>query len=109
MHGVQVMVPAGHNGLTGIKIVYCGVQIIPWSLNFFLVGNNQTYNFAWGEEIMATNLEIQTYNNDVVSHSWWLYADVEPILGLADAQVGGAPGLVAPNIDQVAAIAAMTS
>ena len=109
LHGVKVMIPAGHNGLTGIKILYCGVQIIPWSLNFWLVGNNQTFDFSWGEEVMGTNLSIQTYNTDVAAHTWWLYADIEPTLGIAPAQVGGAPSLVGPDTSQLAQIAALTA
>jgi hypothetical protein len=107
MHAIRVMIPVGHKGTTGIRILYCGQQIMPWSNSFYLQGAGDTFDFAWGEEIMATNLQVQMYNTDRAAHNWWLYADIEPSLGTPPAAVAGTPGLSLPAPDTLAQISAL--
>jgi hypothetical protein len=83
---VRVEIPTGHNGRTGIRLVYQGTEIVPWSLNAWLIGNGQTFTIPWADEIMATGLSAQAYNTDSTSHTFYLYAEVWPTVAAAAAE-----------------------
>lgn len=78
LHGMQVQIPAGHNGLTGVRILYLGQQVIPWSNYAWLVGSGDNFTFAWDAEVMATGLTVQAYNTDLTAHQLFLRADLTP-------------------------------
>jgi hypothetical protein len=81
----RINIPAGHNGRTGLRLVYMGTEIVPWNLNSWLIGSGEVFTIPWADEIMATGLSVQTYNLDSVAHSFWLYAEVLPQLTAAAA------------------------
>jgi hypothetical protein len=108
LHGVMIQIPAGHAGVTGCKITYNGQQIIPWSNNAWLVGAGDTFNMQWGQEIMATGLEFVAYNTDVTSHQFFIWADVEPILGTPPAEVGTSAELAYPSTGLIATISGLS-
>lgn len=81
----RINIPAGHNGRTGIRLVYFGTTIIPWNLSGWLVGSGEVFTVPWGDEIMQTGLTVQTYNLDSSAHTFWLYAEVLPVVTPAAA------------------------
>lgn len=68
----NVTVPDGHNGLTGIKILWSNQQIWPWSNNQFLVANNRVIPFDFDDYMTVTGLVIQAYNTDVFAHTFYI-------------------------------------
>lgn len=107
LHSVVIQIPAGHNGLTGVKVTFNGQQIIPWSNNAWLVGSGDTFDFSWGQEIMATGLALVAYNTDISPHQFFAYADIEPILGTPPAEVGTSGDLALGNDTMLTAVASL--
>lgn len=78
---VEIMVPRGHAGLTGIHIDYQGVALIPFSSPAqFLIARDETIRVDLGLEVGAP-LSVVAYNVDVFPHSFYLRAFVDLFLG----------------------------
>lgn len=69
---IELMVPPGHNGLTGIRVSKGDVQLLPWSPNTFIVANNYNRVFAVGAYIPTGDLTVQGYNQGAYAHSFFL-------------------------------------
>jgi hypothetical protein len=89
MRSMRIQIPAGHNGRTGIRVAYHGTVVMPWSLTGWLIGSGDTFTIPWNDEVNATGWNVQTYNTDRVSHSFYLYAEVLPVLGTAPGVIEG--------------------
>jgi hypothetical protein len=74
---IELEVPPGHNGLTGIRIVKGDVQLIPWSAGTFIVANDYTRVFAVGAYIPTTDMTIQAYNTGAYPHTFYLRMTIE--------------------------------
>lgn len=87
---IEIQVPAGHHGNTGIRILYENVQIYPWGVTEnWLTDSGALRTVEWGDEIQAWALYVQTYNTDTVAHQFRLLAEVWPTVepvpaGIAD-------------------------
>ena len=90
---VIIEIPAGHNGLTGIRVTYQQTPVIPFNLTSWLVGSGQRFTVPWEDEVMAQGLRVQAYNTDAWPHSFYLYADIDPYLAQYKGQLapGGPP------------------
>lgn len=78
---LQVMIPRGHSGLTGIHVDYQGVALVPFATPAtFLVASDETITVPMGLEIGAP-LSVVTYNTDTFDHSFYLRAFVDVLLG----------------------------
>jgi hypothetical protein len=87
---IEILVPAGHHGQTGLRITYYGVQIYPWGIaESWLVDSGNLRVAEWDDEIEATGLVVQAYNTDLTAHSFYLLAEVLPVLGEAPAEAAG--------------------
>lgn len=73
---VVITVPPGHNGLTGIRVLWSGQQIIPWANNQFLVANGRTIEVNFDDYMTIMGLVVVTYNTDVFDHTFYLEATV---------------------------------
>jgi hypothetical protein len=99
---IEILVPAGHHGQTGLRITYFGVQIYPWGIaESWLVDSGNLRCVEWDDEIEATGLVVQAYNTDLTAHAFYLLAEVLPVLGAAEAAYGGS--LEAPRTARVRA------
>jgi hypothetical protein len=90
---LEIMIPSGHNGLTGIRILRSQQQVIPWANSQFLVANGETIGIDYGEELTEGFLDIRTYNTDIYDHTFYSRATMTD---LPDASAAG--GLSAPII-----------
>ena len=85
---LEIQVPAGHHGQTGIRVLYQGVQVYPWSITrSWLIEDGRLRTVEWGDEIMATGVSVQAYNTDLIAHSFYLLAEVWPVVTEAQAAV----------------------
>lgn len=89
---ITIQIPPGHNGRTGIRIVYHGTVIIPWSLTGWIIASGETFTFDWDDEIMSTGLVVETYNTDITVHNFYLRAKVLPTVEPAPASLTGNTG-----------------
>lgn len=73
---LEVIIPDGHAGLTGIAVVYDGQGVVPWATTpVFLIGNGETptfdVDFRFGHPA-----QVWAYNEGVYAHSFYLRATV---------------------------------
>ncbi|MGH3571176.1 MAG: hypothetical protein ACRDUW_05005 [Pseudonocardiaceae bacterium] len=79
MYKIELRIPSGHAGLTGIAITYAGVTIVPWSANLaWILGDNDYLTFDVNDEV-GQSLRVVTYNDDVISHTHHLRFVCVPI------------------------------
>jgi hypothetical protein len=71
---ITIIIPDGHSGLTGIRILWSGTQIVPFALNYYLTGNDRIIEVKLNSYITVNALSIETYNLDVFAHTFWLEA-----------------------------------
>lgn len=92
VHSFRIEIPTGHNGLTGVRLVWHGTPVVPFDLVTYLVGNGRTFEIPFGDELDDAGLSIQGFNNDVWPHTFYLYADVDPY-----HRAGGGIGVPSPR------------
>lgn len=70
---LEVYIPPGHNGLTGLAVIMGGVHVVPYGDNTaWIVGNTPAFPFELGFEA-GTDLTVATYNTDLAySHTFYL-------------------------------------
>lgn len=72
LHSVQLRIPSGHSGATGIAIRLPTVSIIPWGdLTTWVVGDDDRLDFEYGQEV-GSGLMVATYNTGSFEHSHYL-------------------------------------
>jgi len=74
---IELEIPPGHNGLTGIRVVKSGVQLLPWSSGTFIIANDYTRVFPIGVYMPTTDLTLQGYNTGQYPHTFYLRMTVE--------------------------------
>ena len=71
LHQMEIRIPPGHMGVTGIALWDSGAFMIPHSEAdpAWIVGNNDllTYNY---EKELGKNVQLATYNTGVYDHTW---------------------------------------
>ena len=72
IEAIEVEVPPGHSGLTGIAVTYDGVNIVPWSPTAaWITADNYVKEFDVGM-VMGAQLTIAGYNTDVFAHTFYV-------------------------------------
>lgn len=69
---VNVRIPPGHAGLTGIALVDSGTFIVPYggSEPAWLIGDDDDLDFPYGKQT-GNNVVLYTYNSDdTYDHAW---------------------------------------
>lgn len=74
MRRLAITIPDGHNGLTGIRILRGGQQIMPWANNQYIVANNRTIPIDYDDEITESGLNVVAFNVDVFDHTFYIEA-----------------------------------
>lgn len=84
---LEVMIPRGHAGLTGVRIAYQGVTLLPWGEPpVYIVANDETIGVPVDLEIGAP-LSVVAYNLDVFAHTFYWRAVVNVYLTGDEQQV----------------------
>lgn len=69
---VQIIIPDGHSGDTGIAVVSDGFGIVPWSPSVdFIIGNNEEPTFGV-DMTMGHAISVWTYNIGAFDHRHYL-------------------------------------
>ena len=61
---IEVVIPAGHAGLTGLAIDYSGEHIFPWGRGTFLQGDDDIISMTVGRDLGGSPVTIRTFNTD---------------------------------------------
>lgn len=63
---IEVEIPAGHVGLTGLYITYNTIQIVPFNKDGFIYGNNHVFHIPLDYKVNNPpyELEIIAWNDD---------------------------------------------
>lgn len=74
---IEIEIPPGHNGQTGIRLLKGDVQILPFGSNSWIIANDTDKTFPIGSYVPTGDLIIQTYNTGIYSHSFYLRMTTE--------------------------------
>jgi hypothetical protein len=68
---VEIKIPAGHSGQTGIALVDSGTWVLPYQQGgqAWINGDDDLLEYVYGEQIGA-NVVMAMYNTGVYSHLW---------------------------------------
>jgi len=97
-HGA-ITVPDGHNGFTGIRVLWGTQQIWPWSNNQFVVANGRTIPIGFDDYITISGLIIEAFNTDIFNHTFYMeltISDLPSQSGLA-ANAGPSAAILPPK------------
>jgi hypothetical protein len=83
LQDIEVFIPNGHNGATGIRVLRSQQQVAPWGNNSFLIANDATVAVPVGEELTESKLVIQTYNTGSYDHTFYLRAAISDLSAAA--------------------------
>lgn len=76
---IEVIIPDGHLGQTGVRILQSQQQILPWGNRSWLRGNGYSRIFQVNEEIGARAMSVQGYNIDFRQHTFLLRFHIRDI------------------------------
>lgn len=69
---LEIVIPAGHAGLTGIAIGQGGQVVIPATAGEYIVGDNDVIRWPLDGFLDNGSWFAQVYNLDVFDHQWFL-------------------------------------
>lgn len=69
---IELEVPPGHNGVTGIRVVKGDTQLVPWGTDTWIVANDYSRIFPVGVYLPTGDVVLQGYNNGAYPHSFYL-------------------------------------
>jgi len=77
---VELRIPIGHRGTTGIYIANSGSQLLPFSQTIsWLVGDDERLVFDFGVQV-DSGLQVVTYNTDLFDHTHYLRIQGRPMV-----------------------------
>jgi hypothetical protein len=94
---IEILIPAGHCGLTGIRVMWNDRQILPWGVNDWIIANDYHRVFPVGQYLLAAGLRVEAYNMGLFPHSFYLRAqiadcslvDQQPVNPIASVTIPG--------------------
>lgn len=90
---VEIIIPAGHVALTGIRVLASHQQVIPWGNLSWIKGNDYVRVFDYNELIGASSMSVQAYNVDVMPHTFYARFHIrdfaDPNTGAPSTLIGG--------------------
>lgn len=69
---IELEVPPGHNGLTGIRVTKGDAQLMPWGSGTWIIANNYNRVFPVGVYLPTGDVQLQGYNTGAYPHSFYL-------------------------------------
>jgi hypothetical protein len=79
LHRIDVRIPPGHNGATGLQIQFNGVVVVPWeSDDEWLVSNDESFSFPIETEV-DTLLQLWGFNTGNYDHRFYCRFFYTPI------------------------------
>lgn len=75
---IRLVIPDGHAGLTGIRFMRAGTQVVPYSETVtWIISNDDKIEIAYGGDITLTGLTAVAYNTDIFDHAFYVLCRVD--------------------------------
>ena len=95
---IRIVIPSGHVGLTGIRLLQAQQQIWPWANSQYLVGNDRVVPVPFNADITITGLQAQSYNTGTFTHHHYIeIVVIDAALPGTVAQAGQSDPLIVPG------------
>lgn len=92
---IRVIIPAGHAGLTGVRLDYAGQTILPWGLPAgWLIGNDSDWLFDMGYLEVGAGMTIVGYNTDGIAHGFDVTFKVRDITSAPNVATGARAAVI---------------
>lgn len=94
---VEVRIPPGHQGLTGLALVDGDAYIVPYAAQgqAWLIGDDDLLEYPYGKEV-GNSVVFLAYNTDTTyDHAWQCRLIYTPISALEDGEVIVTPDVAA--------------
>lgn len=120
---IEIVIPDGHAGTTGIALQQAHGQVIPANLGASISGNDEQFRFHFTDLLANGNWQAALVNNDLQPHSWEIRFGVairdnarqitppsadttaaDLAAGLAELGVSATSASDLPNADQTAPV-----
>lgn len=69
---IELEIPPGHNGLTGVRVMKGDTQLVPWGSGTWIVANDYSRVFPVGIYMPTADVTLQGYNTGAYPHSFYL-------------------------------------
>ena len=69
---VEIVIPTGHVGITGVRVLQSRQQIIPWGNLSWVSGDGYSRVFEVNSEVGADSITVQAFNDDFHTHIFHL-------------------------------------
>lgn len=96
---MTIVVPPGHVGLTGIRIVRSQQQVIPFGNLSFLVMDNEKLEIDLNEEIQRKALVASAFNTDIFPHTFYIRAVIADLGSSTSQQQSILPASLSTGVD----------
>lgn len=80
MVSIELDIPPGHNGLTGIRIMKGDIQLVPWGRASWVIGNDIDHTFPIGSYMSTHDVTIQAYNQGAYPHTFYLRVQMDTFI-----------------------------
>jgi hypothetical protein len=91
---IDIRIPPGHCGTTGIQVMFNGALVVPWADDSsWLIADDERLNFPVNTEV-DTQLTVNTYNTDLWDHTFYcrfVYTPMTLITASAPSTVAVVP------------------
>lgn len=69
---IEIQIPSGPNGTTGIRIMKGDVQLLPWGASSWIIGNDYNRTFPIGGYLPTSDIKVEAYNIGQNNHTFYL-------------------------------------
>lgn len=77
--GISILVPDGHNGVTGLQLLQANQQIVPFGAGTFLIANDETLDFTINLPLDTQQWSAQAFNTGKYPHSFYIRLSINEI------------------------------
>lgn len=89
---VEIVIPAGHAGLTGIALGQGGQVVIPATAGAYIIGDSDVIRWPLDGFLDNGSWFAQAYNTDVFDHQWFvrfLVTETAPVIAAPSLPLSG--------------------
>jgi len=96
---IEILIPTGHTGLTGVRVRQSGQQILPFGSSSFIVADDYLRIFDINTEVGARSISVQSYNNDIYQHTHYLRFHIRDLSSESDTTLSRSGVIIAQDIN----------
>jgi len=105
---VRIVVPPGHNGLTGVRVLWAGTPIIPYGGAPYIIANDDKMDWDINQDVNTGSITVQGYNLDIWPHTFYLRGLLDRLGSSMPAGLASVPATQPPAAATLAAISALS-